>query len=196
MSKFLVVFPCKPYVKRFLEINYGDANHAMTNCSIDISKDKALYSEFQQRLKKKSLRFESRYNTYSFDRYASEAHIKISQDDFYRYGWELTKSDIVYLNTILEGRCKNLMYTYVGVRVAIGMSLTSSIDSFQEKFMFTEDVWQKDSIYKDCQRNLHINKNDIAENISSLIDKITLETLSKNRTISRKTKLTYENNNI
>ncbi len=196
MSKFLVNFPCKPYVKRFLEINYGDSESLGGNSSIDISKDKALYAEFQQKLKNKSFRFESRLNTYAFERYSDGVNIKITQDDFYRYGWELTKTDIVYLNSIFEGRCKVLMYTAVGIRVAIGMNLTNSIELFQDKFMFTEDIWQKDSIYKDCRRNLHVGKNEIAESISEIIDKITLETLSRNKTISRKAKIVYENNNI
>lgn len=196
MSKFLVNFPCKPYVRRYLEINYGDSESLGSNRAIDISKDKALYAEFQHKLKNKSFRFESKLNTYAFERYSDEVNIKITQDDFYRYGWELTKTDIVYLNSIFEGRCKILMYMAVGIRVAIGMNLTNSIELFQDKYLFTEDIWPKDSIYKDCQRNLHINKNEIAESISEMIDKITLETLSRNRTISRKAKITYEINSI
>ena len=196
MGKFLVKIPCKPYVKRFLEINFGDPEHLNSRKAVDISKDKALYAEFRSKLEKKSYRHELLFNTYAFKRYSDEIDIKISQDDFYRYGWELSKTDIVYLNQVFEGRAKILMYTIVGARVALGISLTDSIDYFQDKFLFPEDIWPKESIYKDCQRNLDIEKNSISQNISELIDKITLETLSRNRTILRKAKFIYESNNI
>ena len=196
MSKFLVNFPCKPYVKRFLEINYGDSGSIGGNSSIDISKDKFLYAEFQQKLKNKSFRYDVRYSNLALDRYSEEINIKITQDDFYRYGWELTKTDIIYLNSVFEGRCKLLMYAVVGSCLAMGMTLVSSIDYFQEKYFFSEDIWQRESIYKDCQRNLQMDKNEMHVNISKIIDKIILVKLSANRTISRKGKIAYENNNI
>lgn len=196
MGKFLVKIPCKPYVKRFLEINFGDPDNLNSGKAVDISKDKALYAEFRRKLEKKSYRHELLFNTYAFKRYSDEINIKISQDDFYRFGWELSKTDIVYMNQVFEGRTKILMYTIVGSRVAMGISLTDSIDYFQDKFFFPEDIWPKESIYKDCQRNLDIEKNSISQSISELIDKITLETLSRNRTILRKAKFIYENNNI
>lgn len=194
MSKFLVSFPCKPYVKRFLEVSYGNLDRLDGNCPIDISKDKLLYTEFQQKLKKKSFRRDAMYPT--FTKYSEIVDIVISQDDFYRYGWELSVTDSVYLNQVLENRCKVLMYTIVGARVAIGMTLTSSIDDFQEMFSFTEDIWQRESIYKDCQRNLNIERNMLSQQISQLIDKICMDKLSTNRTTCRNLKRAYENNNI
>lgn len=194
MSKFLVNFPCKPYVKRFLEVNYGNPDSLSSNCSIDISKDKFLYSEFRQKLKKKSFRRDSMYPT--FTKYSESVNIVISKDDFYRYGWELSVTDSVYLNKILENRCKIFMYTIVGARVAIGMTLASSIDDFQEMFSFTEDIWQKESIYKDCQRNLNIERNMLSQQISQLIDKICMDKLSINRTTCRNLRRLYENNII
>lgn len=196
MGKFLVKIPCKPYVKRFLEINFGDPDNLNSGKAVDISKDKALYAEFRSKLEKKSFRHEIIYNKLALKRYSDEITIKITQDDFYRYGWELSKTDIVYLNRIFEGKAKILMYTVVGSHFAMGTSLTDSIDYFQDKFLFPEDIWPKESIYKDCQRNLEIEKNSISQNISEFIDKITLAKLSENRTILRKTRLMYENNNI
>jgi hypothetical protein len=197
MSKFLVKFPCKPYVKRFLEVNYGDIDNIDSNKPVDFSKDRALYSEFQQKLKlNKSLRYDLRYSNLALDRYSEEIDVKISQDDFYRYGWELSKTDIIYMNSLFESRCKLLMYTVVGAHVAAGMTLSGSIDYFQDKYYFPEDIWQKESIYKDCQRNLRIDKNEIYSTISGVIDKIMLVKLSANRTISHKAKKAYESNNI
>lgn len=196
MSKFLVKIPCKPYVSRFMEINYGDPANLNSGKAVDISKDKYLYAEFRSKLEKKSFRHDNIYNKLALKRYSAEISIKITQDDFYRYGWELSKTDIVYLNRIFEGKVKILMYTVVGSHHAMGISLTDSINYFQDKFLFPEDIWPKESIYKDCQRNLCIEKNSISQNISELIDKITVAKLSDNRTILRKTRLMYENNNI
>lgn len=188
MEKFLVKIPCKSYVKRFIEINFGSP--------ADLSKDKSLYNIFRSKLEKKSFRNESIFNTYAFSRYSEEISIKISRDDFYRLGWELSKTDIVSFNQILEGRAKMLMYTIVGALTSMGMPRTDSIDYFQEKYMFTEDIWPKDSIDRDCKRNLEISKNEILGNITEFIDKICLAKLSENRTISRKAKTEYENNKI
>lgn len=173
MSKFIINIPCKPYVKRYLELKFGTTGGK----TIDIS-DKALYTELRSKLKKKSYRHEKTYNKLVLKRYSDEIAVTISQDDFYRYGWELSKTDIVHLNRIFEGRAKLLMYSFVGIHCATGISLSESIELFQEKYGFTEDIWPKESIYKDCQRNLDIEKNYIIKNISGLIDKITLAKLS------------------
>jgi hypothetical protein len=80
----------------------------------------------------------------------------------------------------------------ISTRMAFGMSLTDSISYFQDAYDFPEQVWAQGSIVKDCQRNLTVTKNDILNNISSLIDKISLEKLSANGTISQNFKKTYE----
>jgi hypothetical protein len=76
--------------------------------------------------------------------------------------------------------------------MAFGMSLTDSISYFQDAYDFPEEIWPKESITKDCQRNLTITKNEVLNNISALIDKLSLEKLSVNGTISRNFKKAYE----
>ncbi|GAB6122300.1 hypothetical protein [Dysgonomonas termitidis] len=181
MNKFLVRFPCKSYVSRFLELKFGEPDSSDLPPSVDLSSDKGLYEEFRERLSKRSYRHEKKYDKYLFKRYSDEINIRISQDDFYRYGWELSKTDIVRLNCILEGRAKILMYSFVGMHRATGTSLSESIDLFQEKFMFPEDVWPKESIYKSCQRNLDVDKNYVIKELAELINKITLATLSEKK---------------
>jgi hypothetical protein len=84
------------------------------------------------------------------------------------------------------------MYVIVSTRMAFGMSLTDSISYFQDAYDFPEDIWPKESIMKDCQRNLTVTKNEILNNISTLIDKLSLAKLSVNGTISQQFKKTYE----
>ena len=157
MEKFRVKFPCKPYVRRYMEITFGNP--------ADLSKDKALHDIFRTKLRKMSLRYDkNRYD--SHEKYSVEIDIKISRDDFYRYGWELSATDTVALNRIMEGLAKELLYKTVGFHMAFNYKLTECIAIFQTRYGFTEDIWPQDSIYKDCRRNLKVQKdgmNPVAE---------------------------------
>ena len=184
MAKFSINIPCKAYVKRFLELNYG--------MPVDFTKDKTLYPEFRKRLEKKNTRYDNRYEGCKFARYTDSVNIKISQDDFYRFGWELSKTDIIDFNRQMEARAKTFMYVIVSNRLAINMNLTDAISYFQDTFNFPEEVWPSESINKDCQRNLTVTKNEILNNISKQIDKISLVKLSGNGTISQQFKKAYE----
>ncbi|MDD3194388.1 MAG: hypothetical protein PHU68_01130 [Paludibacter sp.] len=184
MSKFSIIIPCKTYSKRFLELNYGNP--------VDFTKDKTIYPEFRKKLQRQNNRYEKRYQDCSFSRYIDSIEVKITRDDFYRFGWELTKTDLVSFNREIESRAKIFMYVIVSTRMAFGMSMTDSIAYFQDAYDFPEDIWAKESIVKDCQRNLSVTKNEILNNISSLIDKLSLAKLSVNETISHNFRKSYE----
>jgi hypothetical protein len=174
MSKFTIQIPCKTYVRRYFEFKFGVSDGE----DIDLAKDKALYMLLRSKLKKKSFRHENVYKKFSFKRYSDQLNVSISQDDFYRYGWELSKTDVITLNQLFESMAKILMYTFISTHYALGISLSESIDLFQEKYGFTEDIWPKESIYKDCQRNLHMEKSYILKDVAELIDKINMAKLS------------------
>ena len=106
------------------------------------------------------------------NKYTDEIDIKISKDDFYRYGWEISMTDNVAFNRMMELKTKILLYKTVGIYLSFGYSLIESIARFQEQYGFSEDIWPKESIYKDCQRNLNIHKKEIDECISKIIDNI------------------------
>jgi hypothetical protein len=162
MEKFRIRFPCKPYIKRYVEIIFGNP--------AELSKDKILYDVFRSMLRKKSLRYDqSRYKT--IGKYTDEIDIKISRDDFYRYGWELSRTDIVAFNAIMEGRAKLLLYETISLYRAFNYKLTESIALFQSKYEFTEEIWSFEAIRKDCQRNLKIHKGDMEKLIAEMIKK-------------------------
>jgi len=184
MSKFSINLPCKPYVRRFLELNYGSP--------VDFTKDKTLYIEFRNKLERNLKHNDVYYGKLKMCRYTSTVEIKITESDFYRYGWELSKTEMVNFNTVIESRVKIFMYIIVSTRLSFGKSLTDCVSYFQDKYGFPEEVWPKESIIKDCNRNLTVTKNDIVDNISSLIDKITIAKLSEKKTISHKCKKVYE----
>lgn len=188
MSKFSIKIACKPYSKRFLELNYGNP--------VDFTKDKTIYPDFRKKLARRNTRYDLRYDACKMSRYSNEVEIKITRDDFYRYGWELTKTDAVNFNREIESRAKIFMYVIVSARIAFGMSLTDSVSFFQDAYDFPEDVWPKESIIKDCQRNLTVTKNEILNNISRMIDELSLAKLSVNGTISQNFKKAYEKASI
>lgn len=186
--KFNVNIPCKPYTKRFLELNFGDP--------VDFTKDNSLYPLFRKKLEKKSYKRDKHYMRMQSVRYQSNVDVKITRDDFYKYGWELSMTDIVAFNREIEGRAKLFMYLFVSTRISFGMSLVDAVKFFQEKFEFPETIWPTESIVKDCQRNLTVHKNEIIENVSELIDKIIAGKLSEKRTMCPNTKNEYENTSI
>jgi hypothetical protein len=107
--------------------------------------------------RKGSLRYD-RNRCADADRYGAEIDIKISRDDFYRHGWELSATDISAFNNIMAGHAKFLLYKTVGLYRAFNYRLTECIDIFQNKYGFSEDVWPQESIRKNCRRNLKIQK--------------------------------------
>lgn len=186
--KFSITIPCKPYVKRYLEVTYGTP--------VDFTKDKSLYPVFRKKLEKPSNKRNSTYKACRLDKYTETVECKILQTDFYEFGWELTITDIISFNKEMEGRAKMFMYLIISSRISFGMAQTDAIRYFQERFDFPEEIWPAESINKDCQRNLTVSKNEIIENISELIDKIITGKLSEKRTICPKLKKAYETANI
>lgn len=186
--KFSITIPCKPYVKRYLEMTYGNP--------VDFTKDNAIYPVFRKKLEKPNNKRRATYKDCKLEKYTETVCCKILQTDFYQFGWELTTTDIINFNKEIEGRAKLFMYLIISSRISFGMAQTDAIRYFQDRFEFSESVWPAESIYKDCQRNLTVSKNEIIENISELIDKIITGTLSEKKTKCPKINKAYETANI
>jgi hypothetical protein len=121
-------------------------------------------------LRIKSIRYDSN-RCADADRYGAEAGIKISRDDFYRHGWELSATDISAFNNIMAGRAKILLCKTVGLYRAFNYRLTECIDIFRNKYGFSEDVRPQESIRKNCRRNLKIHKGDIDRPVAGYVEK-------------------------
>lgn len=178
-AKFNINIPCKSYTKRYLELNYGEP--------VDFTRDNTIYPSFRDKLKRQSKRHDNAYSMLA--KYNTTVDVKITEDDFYTYGWELTPTEIVRFNKDIEGRSKLFMYLIVSTRISFGMNVTDAVRYFQERFGFSEDIWPVESIVKDCQRNLTVHKNEVIDNVSDLIDKIIIEKLSVHGTTFHKEKI-------
>jgi hypothetical protein len=182
-EKFVVTIPVKPYVKRFIEQNYG--------LPADFSKDPDAHKFFIDLLRKPNTSRDRKYPE-QLCTYTETLEVLISQHDFYKYGWELTRTDIVTFGKRFEERSKSMMRSFVGVYVALGLPPYKSINKFQQRFNFDETYWPYESIKKDFYRNGGAEKIDFEGEIYCKVEKIILRTLYDSGTISKLAKTQYE----
>lgn len=162
---FTVTIPCKPYVRHFLVTKYGDP--------VNLTSERQLNNFFRRMLKKPCARHDKYYQDllqYPGTYYSCKMEVVVSESDFYRYGWELTKTDVVAFNGEIEGRVKMLMRNSVELFENM-MSQKEAIFRFQEIFGFTEDVWPYESIKKDYYRSVVPNKISIKNEMIDFISK-------------------------
>ena len=74
--KFFVMIPVKPYVRQFIDVNYGTPANLVD--------DPAVHTFFKKLLKKPSVRFDTKYPA-PLCTYKEEVEVIISEDDFYKY---------------------------------------------------------------------------------------------------------------
>lgn len=182
-QKFTVSIPSKPYVKRFLEINYG--------APVDFTDSPVCHKFFQGLLRKPVTTDDKKYPD-SICTYTEIVEVVISEHDFYRYGWELTKTNIVAFGKYYEDKAKMMMRTVVGVNHGLGIPINKSIERFQERFKFDEDVWRYEAIKKDFYRNGQVEIVDFENEIFLKIEKIIMRNLYDLGTVSKQLIKQYE----
>ena len=159
---FTIQVPCKSYAKHFLELKYGNP--------VILMRDKLLYKQLVLSLEKNSNRYKKRYEALAFSNYIDVVDITIKRNDFYRLGWDLTRTEIVEFNQAVEMKAKSFMHRFIAPRIALGFNWTEAISQFQEEFGFTEDIWSFEAIRKECQRNLNIDKGELFKDILTNIN--------------------------
>lgn len=166
-----IQIPVKPYVHRFLELNFGSP--------ANLSKDKSLQNTIRK--------FLSKNNPCSLsgisDRYSMKIKIIISDDDFYRYGFEMSEKNIRNFGHIVEFRAKFFMNQMV-LNYSMFMNQKDAILKFQNRFGFSEDIWPYESIKKNFYR-AGIFHDNILDEVISKFEKKTLENLSELGTIEK-----------
>lgn len=181
--KFSVTVPVKPYVKRFLEINYG--------LPVDFTQNAVTNKFFQGLLSKPNTYFDKKYPDI-FCYYTQVVEVWISEHDFYRYGWELSKTNIVAFGRYFEDRAKMMMRSIVGVHIGLGLPINKSIIKFQDRFHYDEDVWPYQTIKKDFYRNGMVEVVDFDKEIFNKIEKLIMRNLYNLGTISKQVIKQYE----
>lgn len=144
-EKFYVQVPVKPYVKRFIELNYG--------LPADFSQSSEELNLVCRCLKKPSTRRDNLYLNTTLENYSEIVEIVISQHLFYHYGWEFTVTDIINFGRHFEKKAKMLLNLDISTGFALNEPIKDSITEFKERSGFGEDHWQYESIVKEFQRN-------------------------------------------
>ena len=180
---FNIDFPTKPYVRQFIIHNFGDP--------ADFSCNKGVNDSFRNCLSRPSTRYDARYNELSLCRYSTITKVVISDDDFYRYGWEISKTNIVSFGKQMERQAKFLMRNMVSYYSSFMME-RDAILMFQNRLGFNEDTWSFDSIKKDYQRFGPVDRPDFLSDLNSKIEKILLVNLSNLGTISQNARKSYD----
>lgn len=180
---FTMTFPCKPYTRVFIEQNYGRP--------VRFYKDKGVMTLLRLGLTRKDTH--NNHLLLSSEVYCDNVTFFLSEDDFNRYGEELTYNSILFLNQLFEDKAKKMMLAWCSSQYAYGMKPFDTIKLFQEQFGYPEHIWKFESIYKHCQRN-NAFKKEYRTEMQDRISKIVLEKLSAERTITKQAKMTYEEN--
>ncbi len=180
---FHVSIPVKSYVKRFLELNYGDP--------VFFHPDREDYSVLRECLKD-SRRYDSKYDDVLCT-YSNNVTVLLTEYDFYHFGWDMTRTNVIKFGVHFETKVKTLMRSMVGIYHGLGLPINVSINKFQDRFFFDENVWQYQSIKKDFYRNGTTSKIDFDGEIFNKVEKIVVKNLYKKGTISHTFIKDYEN---
>jgi len=184
-EKFNVILPCKPYVKQFILHNFGEP--------ADFSTDKTINDLLLRSLKQPSKRRDYDFKVKdAINNYQSKIDLCISEDVFYRYGWMLTTTDILNINRNIEVRVKCFMSQMVGVSVSNGKPIKDSIEDFQERFDYPEEVWPYESMKKDFQRNGQPIARSYQNEIIKINQRLFMDNLSRVGTLCQKAIKHYE----
>lgn len=134
----------KPYVHQYLVNKFGNPVNLYDSQGGDLK------NFLIGLLKKPSAKYEKRIKL----RYLThETRIVISKSDFYRYGWEITKTDMIKFNNWVESQIKFYARCYISFDKSLGIPISRSIRNFQDEFEISEDLWSYDSIKKDFDRH-------------------------------------------
>ena len=164
-SRYVVWLPCKAYVKRYLLYRFNDPDANWPEI-VNLSSDKALRFDFIDRLSREG-RYEERYR--NLFRYTQQVAVEISKDDFYRYGWSMSNTEVVRFGKKIEREIKSQLFLYLDSSVACGVPLSVAIRKFQQQYGFDEDSWPYDSIRREFNRHSTLHRKEVGMTIFDFI---------------------------
>ena len=186
-ERFAVWMSCKGYVKKWLVVNFNSPDEDWQEL-INLSANKVLHKAFLSHLSLKSTRRDST----SHGRYTARVAIEITEDEFHRYGWELTPTETLSFNALLEREVKTVLHTYNAMLSVTGLTIADRIKRFRKATGITEFDWDTDSIRKELQRNASISGKDDFEKIVKKIEENVWAVLSKSGHITQQGLEEYE----
>jgi len=118
-------------------------------------------------------------------KFTGTVEIMISDCDFYRFGWELSLTDMAYLHNAFEKAVKLFMRTCIAIDISMSGSQAQSIRRFQTQYEYPEEIWPFQSIKKDLDRNLPMDSIKFEKDVYVKFQEIVLAILYKSGTITK-----------
>ncbi len=174
--KFIVTVPVKPYIKRFLENNYGNP--------VDFRNSPRENEMLNRMLKKPSLIKDHMYKG-DLCLHTHFVEVEISERCFYRNGLELSKTDVISFGKYFEKNAKWLMRSIIGTYISFGIPINIAIVKFQNSFNMEEEYWPFDSIKKDFFRYKIGNEIDFNQFAYHHLEKLVLTNMSSAGAITK-----------
>ncbi len=138
---FTIEIPVKSYIKAYIENNCGSP--------ADLSQLPEVNDLFTGCLKQP--RFHRDKQTKC--NYSDVIEIIISEDHFYRYGWQLSKTDVVKFNRKCEAFIKFNARQFIVANHSLGLPVSMCIREYINEYNFTEDSLPYETIKKDFDRH-------------------------------------------
>lgn len=182
-NQFVVTIPIKPYVKRYIEVNFG--------LPANFENYPKINSKVRRFLRKPNTRFDKKYND-EICTYTEKLEVVISQDYFYRYGWEISKTDTVEFCKTFEFMLKEEMLKIVSIYFGLTRSIKLSIERYQTSFNMEEEYWPYESIKKEYYRNGPKSIPNFYDMIFKIVEEISVEIVSRKRDTFTKQKKEYD----
>jgi len=186
MAKYFIVFvPVKPYVKRFIETHFGLPANFIPHSNE--------YNLVQRCLCDPRIKYDGKLET-KMGTYTEKIEILVSQDIFYRFGWEFTRTDTVYFGKYFERQLKFYMVNYISIYIGLGLSIKEAIKQFQDFYDMEEQYWSFESISKYYYRHKPKKRFEFYDHLITQVNQLFVVALSgKSDKFTRKKSL-YEIN--
>jgi len=185
-SDFSIQIPCKPYVKHYLTQNFGSpVNLYQTDNPFLPLLKLLLHNQKKDKYPLRSL------NPLI---YSEATAILLSEDDFLRVGFDLTRIGAIVFNKEVERSFKHMMHVIVAINFTFYGNLEQAIDRFTLDFDIPEDTWPHESIRKDFMRHASVHRFNFKTTISESLTKVFLTQLSEIGTLGNLTLKEYEQN--
>ncbi len=182
-NRYIISIPVKPYVKQYLEFNYGNP--------IDLTINKPTYNFFVFLCMPENNNYDEIYDL-NPNKYSSKLDIVVSDHHFYHYGWQLSNRNIFFFGRHFESLIKLTMRVYIGTHTSLGFPLNKSITKFKNLFSFTEEIWSYESIKKDFYRNGNPHIIDFETDIYNKVQQTILQNLNNMGYLTNIPTLFYE----
>ena len=170
---FTCEIPVKPYIKTYIENNCGTPSDLKLLPEIQDQFINSLkYPKFQR-------------DTQAKCNYGEVVSVIITDDTFYRYGWQISRTDCVRFNQKCEALIKFNARQFIMANASLGIPVSKCIREFQSRFQFPEDTFSYEAIKKDYDRHCAKVPIRFIRDFNTELNNILLDNLSSLGTISK-----------